>query len=148
MGLLNTMDIGKDAIYVHGKRIQIAAANMANIETPNYTRKIPVIHATESTSFAGVMNAMRSDVFGVGSIPISNGGIAITGMVEDPTLGEKVYQPGHPDADEKGFIRASNVNPMVEIADATLARRAYEANAAIITITKAMGQRALEIGRQ
>ena len=148
MGLLGTMDIGRDAVYVHGKRIQIAAANMANIETPNYIRKIPIINSTESTSFAGVMNSMRSSVFATGSIPMSNAGVALTGIVEDPTLGEKIHQPGHPDADEQGYIRSSNVNPMVEIADATLARRAYEANAAIITITKAMTQKALEIGRQ
>ena len=94
------------------------------------------------------MNAMRSSVFAAGSIPMTNGNVELSGIVEDTTLGEKIYKPGHPDADEKGFIRTSNVNPVVEIADATLARRAYEANAAIITMAKTMAQRAAEIGRQ
>ena len=147
MGLLNAIDVGKDAIGVHGKRIEIAATNMANIETPNYVRKIPLIYATEDTSFSGVMNSMRKSMFSVGSVPFTGGSVVLRGVVEDPTLGEKIYSPGHPDADENGYIRTSNVNPLVETADAMLARRAYEANTAIITIAKAMSQKALEIGR-
>jgi len=147
MSLLNAIDIGKASINVHGKRIEIAATNMANIETPNYVRKIPLVYATENTSFAGVMNSMKESVFSIGTIPFTSGSVRLEGVVEDPTLGERVYKPGHPDADANGYIRSSNVNPLVEIADATLARRAYEANSAIITITKAMGQKALEIGR-
>lgn len=148
MSILNTFEIGKNAVFVHGKRVQLAAANMANVETPNYTRKIPVINAVEGGTFVGVMDAMRSNVFATGSIPMTNGNVELSGIVEDTTLGEKIYKPGHPDADEKGYIRTSNVNPIVEIADATLARRAYEANAAIITMAKTMAQRAAEIGRQ
>lgn len=147
MGLMNAFEIGKAGVNVHGKRIEIAATNVANIETPNYVRKIPLIYATENVSFAGVMNSMRDTMFSLGSVPYTTGGVAMRGVVEDPTLGQRLYKPGHPDADENGYIRVSNVNPMVEIADANLARRAYEANTAILTITKAMGQRAIEIGR-
>ena len=53
----------------------------------------------------------------------------------------------HPDADENGYIRASNVNAMVDIADALVAQRAYEANLALVNISKSMAQRALEIGK-
>ncbi len=147
MGLLESFNIGAQAIDVHSKRMEIAAKNMANLDTPNYVRKIPVIYSTEDISFSGVMNATKQSVFGIGSIPFAEGGVAMTGMVEDPTLGEKIYRPGHPDADENGYIRASNVSPLVEMADATMARRAFEANAAIITIAKTMAQRAVEIGR-
>ena len=73
--------------------------------------------------------------------------VAITGVVDDPTLGERIYRPGHPDADENGYIRTSNVNPMVEMADATMAQRAYEANLAVITISKSMASRATQIGQ-
>ena len=63
------------------------------------------------------------------------------------SLGEKIYKPGHPDADANGYIRASNVNPLVEMADAQASQRAYEANLAVMTMSKAMAQRALEIGK-
>ena len=93
------------------------------------------------------MNVMKEDVFGVGTLPYLQGGVNFSGVVEDPTLGEKIYKPGHPDADANGYIRASNVNAMVDIADALVAQRAYEANLALVNISKAMAQRAVEIGR-
>ena len=144
---MNSFDIGSKGLTVHGKRLDIAAKNIANIDTPNYVRKIPVLNATDDVSFAGLMNSMKEDVFGVGTLPFLQGGVSFTGIVEDPTLGDKIYKPGHPDADKNGYIRTSNVNPLVEMADASLAQRAYEANLAVLTITKTMAQRAIEIGK-
>lgn len=147
MSLLDSFDIGANALKVHGKRIDVHAKNIANIDTPNYVRKIPVLNSTDDMSFHGILNTMKEDVFGVGTLPDLQGGVSFSGVVEDPTLGEKIYKPGHPDADENGYIRASNVNAMVDIADALMAQRAYEANLALVNITKSMASRAIEIGR-
>ena len=147
MGIMDTIDIGAKALQVHGKRIDVHAKNIANLDTPNYVRKIPVLNAVDDVSFQGVMNAMKEDVFGVGTLSYLQGGVSFTGIVEDPTLGEKIYKPGHPDADENGYIRQSNVNAMVDIADALVAQRAYEANLAVVNISKTMAQRAIEIGK-
>lgn len=144
---MESIDIGANALKVHGKRIDVHAKNIANLDTPNYVRKIPVLNATDDVSFHGLMNTMKEDVFGVGTLPYLEGGVSFSGVVEDPTLGEKIYKPGHPDADADGYIRASNVNAMVDIADALMAQRAYEANLALVNITKSMAQRALEIGK-
>ena len=103
--------------------------------------------AVDDVSFHGLLNNMKEDVFGVGTLPYLQGGVNFSGVVEDPTLGEKIYKPGHPDADADGYIRASNVNAMVDIADALVAQRAYEANLALVNISKSMAQRALEIGK-
>lgn len=147
MGLMDAMDIGCKGLSVHGKRLDISAKNIANIDTPNYVRKIPVLNATDNISFAGLMNSMKDDAFGTGSIPFLQGGVSMSGVVEDPTLGDKIYRPGHPDADKNGYIRTSNVNPLVEMADASMAQRAYEANLAVLSITKTMAQRAVDIGK-
>jgi len=147
MSLMEALNIGQKAVTVHGKRMDLCAKNIANLDTPNYVRKIPVLNSSDDCSFIGVMNSMKEDVFGVGSIPFMQGGVMFTGIVEDPTLGQRIYRPGHPDADKWGYIRASNVNPLTEMADASLAQRAYEANLAVMTITKSMAQRALEIGK-
>ena len=144
---MDSMDIGAKALRVHGKRIDIHARNIANLDTPNYVRKIPVLNAVDDMSFQGLMNVMKEDAFGVGTLPYLQGGVTFSGVVEDPTLGQKIYKPGHPDADENGYIRASNVNAMVDIADALVAQRAYEANLALVNISKSMAQRALEIGK-
>ena len=145
---MESIDIGAKALQVHGRRIDIHAKNIANLDTPNYVRKIPVMNAVDDVSFQGVMNSMKEDVFGVGTRPYLQGGVTFSGIVEDPTLGQKIYKPGHPDADENGYIRQSNVNAMVDIADALVAQRAYEANLAVVNISKSMAQRALEIGKQ
>ncbi len=147
MSLLESIDIGAKSLYVHGKRLDIATKNMANLDTPNYVRKIPCLNAVEDISFEGIMNTMKEDMFSIGTLPYVQGGVALTKVIEDPTVGERIYRPGHPDADEQGFIRTSNVNPMVEMADATMAQRAYEANLAVITISKSMAQRATQIGQ-
>ena len=147
MSILESMNIGSNALRAHGLRLDIHAKNIANIDTPNYVRRIPVLNAVDDVSFHGLMNAMKEDAFGVGTLPYLQGGVNFSGVVEDPTLGHKIYKPGHPDADENGYVRASNVNAMVDIADALVAQRAYEANLAVVNITKAMAQRALEIGK-
>lgn len=147
MGIMDSIDIGANALKVHGRRIDVHAKNIANLDTPNYVRKIPVLNAVDDVSFHELMNSMKEDVFGVGTLPYLEGGVSFSGVVEDPTLGEKIYKPGHPDADADGYIRASNVNAMVDIADALMAQRAYEANLALVNISKSMAQRALEIGK-
>ena len=146
MGILSAMNIGCDGLKVHGMRLDINSKNIANLDTPNYTRKIPLVVATDRSSFLSVMNQMKETAFGSGTLPYSSGSVAMAGMVEDPTLGDKVYRPGHPDADENGYIRTSNVDPLVEITDAIMAQRAYEASLAIITMSKTMADRATAIG--
>ena len=147
MSILESFNIGSNALKAHGLRLDIHAKNVANLDTPNYVRKIPVLNATDDISFHGLLNTMRQDVFGVGTLPYLEGGVTMSGVVEDPTLGEKIYRPGHPDADENGYIRSSNVNAMVDMADAIMAQRAYEANLALVNITKSMALKAIEIGR-
>ena len=143
MGIMNAFNIGREGLAVHGKRVEIAAKNIANMDTPNYTRKIPLISSNQDQSFATVLSSM-----GIGALSGSNmGGVNFDGIVEDPTPGAKIYKPGHPDADENGYIRTSNTNLMVDYADATIAQRAFEASLGVMTISKAMASASLEIGR-
>jgi len=147
MGILDSMDVGASALKTQGLRLDIHAKNMANVDTPNYVRKIPILNAKNDLSFSGMMGGMQGGMFLDGNSNVLKGGVELSGIVEDPNLGDRIYKPGHPDADENGYIRASNVNPMVEMADAMLAQRAYEANLALINITKSMALKAVEIGR-
>ena len=146
MTLLGAFGISEKAVGVHGKRMDIVAKYIANVDTPNYVRKIPVLNATDNISFAGLLTTMKDDLFGSASVPFVSGGVAMSGVVEDPTLGDRLYRPGHPDADANGYIRTSNVNPMVEFGDAAMAQRAYESSLAVMKITKEMVDKAVEIG--
>ena len=141
MGLMNAYKIGQAGLTVHGKRVEIAAKNIANVDTPNYTRKIPILSASQDQSFATVLSSM-----GMNSLGSNMGGVNFDGIVEDPTPGAKMYKPGHPDADANGYVRTSNTNVMVDITDATIAQRAYEASLGVMKISKAMSSAALQIG--
>lgn len=147
MGILDSMYIGSNALKAHGNRLDIHAKNIANIDTPNYVRKIPILNTIKGDSFGAILNNMQDGSFGLGSSGALQGGVSYGGIVEDPTPGERLYKPGHPDADANGYIRGSNVNAMVDIADAMMAQRAYEANLAVMNITKAMAMKAAEIGK-
>ena len=146
MGILSAMNVCCDGLKVHGMRLDISSKNIANLDTPNYVRKIPLVVSTDRSSFLSVMNQMKESTFGAGTLPYASGSVAMAGVVEDPTLGDRLYKPGHPDADENGYIRASNVDPLVEITDAIMAQRAYEASLAIITMSKSMADKAATIG--
>jgi flagellar basal-body rod protein FlgC len=147
MSILKSLSVSESGLDTHAQRLEIHAKNIANIDTPNYSRKIPTIAATDDISFHNVLNNMKSTIFNPETLPDSGAGVSFTGVIEDPTLGELKYAPGHPDADENGYIRMSNVNPLVDMADSMLASRAYEASIAVFSITKGMAQKAVEIGR-
>jgi flagellar basal-body rod protein FlgC len=55
------------------------------------------------------------------------------------------YQPGHPAADANGNVKYPNVNSLVEMADMRDAQRSYEANVNVISATRRMIQRTIEI---
>ena len=89
MSIMESINIESNALKAHGMRLDIHAKNIANVDTPNYVRKIPVLNATEDVSFHGLMNTMKEDVFGVGTLPYVQGGVVFNGCVEDPTWGIK-----------------------------------------------------------
>jgi len=72
------------------------------------------------------------------------------GIREDHSLSNPLqlrYDPGHPDADENGYVHMPNVNIVSEMVDMISATRAYEANIQAINAAKTMAREALGIGR-
>ena len=61
---------------------------------------------------------------------------------------ERIYDPGHPLADETGHYRGSNVDLMIEIADAREAQRSYEANLKMFDQTRQMSANLMNLLRK
>ena len=61
---------------------------------------------------------------------------------------EKVFDPSHPLADETGHFQGSNVNLMIEIADAREAQRSYEANLKMFDQTRQMSSGLMDLLRK
>ncbi|MEW5820596.1 MAG: flagellar basal body protein [Cyanobacteriota bacterium] len=147
MTLLNSFHIGLRGLLAQSKRLEVYTKNIANADTPNYKRQIPILTPAEDISFKALLARAKENVFSSGIKSSVPGAVDMPGVILDPTPGEKVYMPGHPDADENGYVTMSNVTILNEMADATMTTKAYEAILSIMSLTKQMGQKATEIGR-
>jgi flagellar basal-body rod protein FlgC len=67
------------------------------------------------------------------------------GIAEDTTPGPMIYDPGHPDANEAGYVEQPNVRITEEMVDLMEARRLYEANVTVFEAVKAMLRRAAQL---
>jgi len=72
-------------------------------------------------------------------------GVEVAEIAEDTRPPRLVYEPGHPDADENGFVAYPNVDIVTEMVNMIAASRAYEANVTAMTASKGMMMNALEI---
>ena len=74
-------------------------------------------------------------------------GVKVAGIVEDSTPLKTVYDPGHPDADARGYVQMPNVEPVEEMVDLITSSRAYEANVTAMQTSKQMFSKTLDILR-
>ncbi len=146
MSFLNALNISASGMTAERMRLDVAAENIANINTTRteaggpYRRKMVVFEAAGENSFA---NAFRSEL---AKSSASGGGVRVTDIVEDPSDFRSVYDPTHPDADENGYVQMPNVDLLKEVVDSMSASRAYEANLTAFNTMKSMATKALQIG--
>jgi flagellar basal-body rod protein FlgC len=73
--------------------------------------------------------------------------VKVDGVSEDPNPIKMVYDPSHPDADDKGYVAMPNINVISEMVDMITVSRAYEAVVTAFDATKNMALKTLEIGK-
>lgn len=73
--------------------------------------------------------------------------VSVSGITTDPTNFEKKYDPGHPAADDRGYVKMPNVKTMVEMMDMKQAQRSFEANLSVIQSAKTMLQKTIDLLR-
>lgn len=144
MSIFSSMNINATALTAERTRMDIISKNIANAQTTRtkngqpYKRQVAVFgEAKNDNSFSSILNSKKKD----------DGGVEILGIVEDKSPFKMKYDPGHPDADENGYVKMSNVDLITEMVDMISAQRAYEASATAINTSKAMLQKAIEIGK-
>ena len=165
MDLLNAARISGTALAAHRTKLNVIAANLANVDTTRteeggpYQRKMVVFKGDDIDSFQSVLEKKQARKM-VGDIalePIAfddenkqeNGnGVRVDEIVTSQEDFRLVYNPAHPDADpETGYVQMPNVDHLTEIADMLVAKRSYEASVTALSATKDMMTKALEIGR-
>ena len=149
MGLINSLHISASALMAQRLRMDVIANNVANMNTTRTAEGGPYRH--QSVSFS---EAPGSRQFGTalarargGAGPSVSGGVAVTAVTDDVTPARRVYDPQHPDSDADGFVLLPNIDVVSEMTDLVSARRAYEASVTVLNATKALAQRALDLGR-
>lgn len=103
------ISIASSGMKAQAARLRHVSENIANTDTPGYRRKL--------VSFAERMELGRKV-----------GGVEVDRLRLDQSDLARIYDPTSPMADETGHFDGSNVNLLVEIADAREAQRSYEAN--------------------
>ncbi|MCI8576648.1 MAG: flagellar basal body rod protein FlgC [Lachnospiraceae bacterium] len=152
MAFLSSFDICASGLSAQRLRMDIAAENIANIDTTrtqggtSYRRKDVVFESFGSSSFR---EALRNASRGRGYTSIAPGGkgVRVADIIEDDREMKRVYNPEHPDADEEGYVTLPNVDLLKETVDSMSATRSYEANITAFNAMKLMAQRALDIGK-
>ncbi|MDD8022857.1 MAG: flagellar basal body rod protein FlgC [Paracoccaceae bacterium] len=125
----STLALSASGMKAQSERLRHVSENIANADTPGYHRK--------TTAFEEVMAHGR----GTGAVQL--------GPVElDQRELARIYDPGNPLADESGYYDGSNVDLVVEIADAREAQRSYEANLRMFDQTRQMSSALLDLLRR
>ena len=146
MSFLSSLNISGTGMTAQRMRLDVAAENIANIETTRtesggpYRRKLIVLQAKDN-SFRDVLNTVA------GKSVQTNAGVQATAIIDDETELKAVYDPEHPDADENGYVMMPNIDMVKEMTDSMAATRSYEANITAYNAVKLMAQKALDVGK-
>ena len=133
MDFIKTLTIAASGLRAQAGRMRVISENIANADsTPQraggetYRRKIPTFRSELDRS----LDAQLVEL----------------GKVQTDTSAFRLkYEPGHPAADTNGNVKYPNVNPLVEMTDMRDAQRSYEANINVISATRRMIQRTIDI---
>jgi flagellar basal-body rod protein FlgC len=133
MDLKTAVNVSASGLRAQSLRMRLIAENLANADsvarTPGgdpYRRRV--------ASFASEVD--RSN---------GSAGVKVDGIENDPTPFQRVYNPGSPAADAKGYVRMPNVNGLVETADMKAAQRSYEANLSAIEAARSLTMRTIDL---
>ena len=127
--LFGTLAASASGMQAQALRLRYVSENIANADTPGFRRK----------------TAAFEEVFGGGE----KTGLVELGPVElDKTELVSIYDPGHPLADTTGHYDGSNVDLVIEIADAREAQRSYEANLKMFDQARQMSASLLDLLRK
>ena len=133
MDFLKTMAIAASGLRAQAGRMRVISENVANADsTPQrpgadpYRRKIATFHSE-------LDRTLDARTVELGRVTTDNSAFRIK------------YEPGHPAADANGNVKYPNVNPLIEMTDMRDAQRSYEANVNVISATRRMIQRTLDI---
>ena len=123
------LSVSSSGLRAQATRLRHLSENISTADTPGYRRKV--------ISFETAFMA------GDGVAEVKPGRINL-----DQSDLERIYEPTHPMADESGHYDGTNVDLMIELADAREAQRSYEANLKMFEQTRKMSSGLMDLLRR
>jgi flagellar basal-body rod protein FlgC len=146
MSIFKSMNISATGLTAERLRMDIISKNIANANTTRtlagtpYRRQMVVFEEQGENSFEAMLQKAKGD-------SVIGNGVEVAEIVEDQSDFKRIYNPGHPDADDEGYVLMPNVDVVTEMINLMTASRSYEANVTSLNTAKSMAMKALEIGR-
>ncbi len=133
MSMFSVFEISGSALMAQSQRMNVTASNLANADSVVGPDGQP--YRAKQVLF----EAQGQDGSGVG-------GVRVTEVVDDPSPFRLEYRPEHPLADEQGYIRMPNVEPVNEMVNMISASRSYQANVEVLNTSKQLLLKTLTLG--
>jgi flagellar basal-body rod protein FlgC len=133
----STFDVAGSALAAQQLRLNLTASNLANMN--NVAGQPDAVYRPRHAMFAAA-----DDGFGAALDAV---GVQVLGVIESTTQPIERYDPGHPQADERGMVYAANVNVMEEMANMISASRSYQSNLEVVNTAKELMLRTLSLGQ-
>lgn len=135
MDLSKSLEISAAAMRAQGTRLRVISENLANADTTGQTSD-DLPYRRQIVTFRNVFDrALGADT------------IEVADVVRDPSQFERRYEPGHPSADDEGYVLYPNVSTLVEMMDMREAQRSYEANLNAIEVARSMLSKTIDLLR-
>lgn len=137
MSMFKVFDIAGSAMSAQTLRLNVTASNLANAES--VSSSIDQTYRARQPVFAAALE----DAMGGGEL----GGVKVRGIVESQAPLRQRYEPGHPMADENGYVYLPNVNVVEEMANMMSASRSYQSSVEVVNTAKQLMLKALQLGQ-
>ena len=140
MGHISPIEVSAGGMAAARLRVNTLSSNIANTETtrtpeggPYKERRVVQVVDDVPGSFSSALDSMTLKK------------PRIAGVVEDQSPPKMVYQPGHPDADQQGFVAYPNINVVATMTDLMSASRLYQANVTAVETARTLQSEASKI---
>ncbi|KAA0257046.1 flagellar basal body rod protein FlgC [Deferribacter autotrophicus] len=133
MSFFDVLKISATGLSAQRIRINVISSNLANANTTRTEEGGP--YKRKDIVFREILEGELA------------GGVKVEKVIEDEKPPVLKYEPGHPDANEEGYVAYPNINPIEEMVNMLEASRSYEANVTVLNTAKQLALKALEIGR-
>lgn len=152
-------DIAGSGMTAQSVRINTVASNLANAQSAAssvnqvYRARHPVFAAMHANALADLNGAnpwtqASGDPWASAPTQGEDGqGVQVLGITESQAPLDRRFEPGHPLADQEGYVYYPNVNVVEQMADMISASRSFQINVELLQSAKTMSQRLLSLGQ-